>query len=237
MDLQPPRHRQIIGNFLLNMLPTFLGVLMAFWLSEWASERNFRAQERHLLLEIQHELELNLSDLQTNLDGHQKGLAAAKSIQRLMLDSSLSLDTLPNQFVEAVRDFISIQHTAAYETLKSRGLESIRNDSLRLQIADLYDFSFESIEKVEEQYAPHEFFEHYNEPLLRMITRCYDFTPGEVADRRIMPLSALSKEEKNLLNARLMKLKFDRQFSIQAYVEVVGKLELAIAAIKKELGT
>jgi hypothetical protein len=236
MNNHPPR-RRIFGKFILNMLPTFLGVLLAFWLSEWASERNFKAQERHLLLEIQHELELNLSDLKMNLSGHENGLAATNSIQRLMLDGSLSLDTLPIHYTEALRDFISVQHTAAYETLKSRGLTAITNDSLRLQIADLYDFDFESIEKVEEKYAPHEFFEHYNEPFLRIITKCYDFTPGKVVNRRIMPLSALPKEEKNLLNARLSKLKYDRQFSMKAYQEVVKKVELMIGTIKKELGT
>lgn len=235
MDNQPPR-RHFAGTFLLNMLPTFLGVLLAFWLSEWASARNFKAQERHLLMEVQHELELNLSDLEQNLAGHEKGLAAAKSIQRLLSDGSLSLDTLPMHYVEALRDFISIQHTAAYETLKSRGLASIANDSLRLQIADLYDFDFETIEKVEEKYSPHEFFEHYNEPFLRIVAKCYDFTPGEVADRRIMPLSALPKEEKNMMNARLNKIKYDRQFSIRVYQDVVEKVEKAIAAIKKELG-
>jgi hypothetical protein len=236
MDNQSPR-RQFAGTFLLNMLPTFLGVLLAFWLSEWASERNFKVQERHLFLEIQHELELNLSDLKENFKGHEKGLAATKSLQRQLLDGSHNYDTLLQQYVDALRDFISIQHTAAYETLKSRGLASISNDSLRLQIADLYDFEFETIEKIEEKYAPHEFFEHYNEPFLRILAKCYDFTPGEVANRRIMPLSALPKEEKNLLNARLMKLKYDRLFSMEIYSEVIRKVEMVIEAIKKELGT
>jgi hypothetical protein len=234
MDNQSPR-RQFAGTFLLNMLPTFLGVLLAFWLSEWASERNFKAQERHLLKEVQYELERNLNDLKENLGGHEKGLEAAKSLQRLLFDGILSLDTLPMHYMTALRDFISIQHTAAYETLKSRGLSAISNDSLRQQIADLYDFEFETIEKLEDQYAPHEFFEHYNEPFVRIIAKCYDFTPGEVANRRIMPLSALPKEEKNLLNLRLLKLKSDRQFSLAAYEEVVKKVEIAIAAIKKEL--
>lgn len=234
MNDQKPR-RWFASAFFLNMLPTFLGVLLAFWLSEWASERNFKTRERHLLEELQHELELNLKDLNENFEGHNKGLAAAKSIQRYLSDGSLSLDTLPQQYLDALRDFISVQHTAAYETLKSRGVESITNDSLRLHIADLYDFEFETVEKLEEEYEPHEFFGHYNEPFLRVLSKCYDFTPG-ASNRKIMPLSKLPNEEINLLNARLMKLKYDRLFSMEVYSGVIRKVEMVIEAIKKELG-
>lgn len=234
-DIKPSR--KFASGFLFNMLPTFLGVLLAFWLTEWASERDFKAKERHLLEEIQHELEVNLTDLRVNLNGHQAGLLSTKAMQRYLVDDTINQDSLPQHSVNALRDFISIQHTAAYETMKARGVESITNDTLRLHIADLYDFDFETIEKIEEKYAPHEFFVHYNEPFLRLISQCYNFMPGDVANRKIMPLSALPKEEKNLLSARLTKLKYDRLFSISAYEEVIKKVEIVIAAIKKELGT
>ncbi len=234
MKDQSPR-RKFAGTFFLNMLPTFLGVLLAFWLTEWASERDFNARERYLLEEVQHELEVNLNDLKLNLEGHNKGILAIKSIEGYLQNTSSNLDTFPHHYNQALRDFISIQHTAAYETLKARGLEAIANDSLRMLIADLYDFEFETIEKIEETYAPHEFFVHYNEPFLRILSKCYDFSPGKVENRVIMPLTALPKEEKNLLYARLFKLKYDRKFSVLQYEAVIGKVEKGIEAIKKEL--
>lgn len=235
MNNNMPR-RWYASDFFLSMFATLFGVMIAFWLTEWANERDFKDKERHLLMEIQHELELNLKDLKLNMEGHKAGLAAVKSIQTYLQTDTISLDTLPQRYLDALRDFISIQHTAAYETMKARGLESISNDSLRLNIADLYDFEFETIEKIEETFEPHEFFDHYNEPFLKVISKCYDFTPG-AKNKRIMPLSALPKEEKNLLHARLMKLRYDRLFSMAFYSEVVKKVEMTIEAIKKELGT
>jgi hypothetical protein len=228
---------QGIRKFLLNMLPTFLGVVLAFLLTEWASQRDFQAKERHLLTEVQHELEVNLSDLNINLLGHRQAIKSIDKIRGLMKDEKASLDSLNFDLMFALRDFTSIQHTAAYETMKTRGTESVGNDSLRMRISDLYDFDFESIEKIEERYAPHEFFVHYNEPVLQAFAKCYDFTAAQEQNKRIMPLTALPKNELNLLTARFRKLKFDRMMCVKMYEDVAKKTEQLIADIKKELGT
>ncbi|MCC6723464.1 MAG: hypothetical protein IT258_03070 [Saprospiraceae bacterium] len=234
MNPETPR-RWFASDFFLNMLATLVGVLLAFWLTEWASDRDFKSKERHLLQEVHHELSVNLKDLQLNLNGHHSSIASTKALGKLLTDPNASMDTLYFHYIAALRDFTSIQHTAAYETLKSRGVESVTNDSLRTQIADLYDFDFESIQKIEEEYSPHEFFEHYNEPILQSLAKCFDFGATDKAKARIMPLTQLPAIEKNLLNARLRKLIYDRQFSIMNYEGVIKKLEKTLKDLETEL--
>lgn len=225
------------GKVLMDILKTFIGVLLAFWVGEWTADRDFRQKQRYLLVEIQHELELNLADLRLNLGGHEYSINMAKSFRSYLAGTNTNLDTLPMNYLHLLRDFASIQHTAAYETMKARGLESIKNDSLRYQIADLYDFEFETVEKMEEEYAAHEFFEHYNQPMLQILSKCYDFSGTKPKGQRaLLPFTALPKQEKNLMYAWLQKLTIDRDLSVRMYKEVIGKGEKVMEALKKELG-
>ena len=59
-----------------------------------------------------------------------------------MANKKVNSDSLMTYYRDLTRDFISIQNTAGYETLKSRGLELIKNDSLRLQIITLYEYNY-----------------------------------------------------------------------------------------------
>ncbi len=220
-------------KFVQDILKTFIGVFLAFWVGEWTSSRDSKVKENYLLQEIQHELHLNIDDLRTNLGGHQQGIEAAKTFQFYLQNSTSDFDSLNFYFYFLLRDFISIQHTAAYETLKTRGMESIMDDSLRLHIADLYDFEFEAVEKLEEQYYPHEFFEIYNQPMLQILTKCFDFSKKKGENRQIMPLSKLPKQEQNLMHAWLKKIIADRAFSISSYQEAIKKGEKVLEEIKK----
>ena len=49
-------------------------------------------------------------------------------------------------------DYISIQNISGYETLKSNGLELIRDDSLRFEIITLYEYDYSILKKFEEEY-------------------------------------------------------------------------------------
>ena len=69
--------------------------------------------------------------------------------ERPMSDSLRSI--LP--FMQGITTFLS--NTGPYETLKSRGLETIRNDSIRLEISLYYDFEYERIQTNEKQHAEH----------------------------------------------------------------------------------
>jgi hypothetical protein len=58
---------------------------------------------------------------------------------RIVNNIPVDKDSLPIFYHFLTRDFITIQNTSGYQTLKSKGLETIKNDSLRRNIIDLYE--------------------------------------------------------------------------------------------------
>lgn len=224
------------GKFFLDVLKTFIGVLLAFWAGEWQASREAAKKEAHLLLEVEHEVALNLTDLRLNLKGHQMGLAAAESFLKMMDGAEDPGDSLGYHFHVLLRGFISIQHTAAYETMKARGLESIAQDSLRNHISDLYDFEFETIEKLEEGYPPNQFFTTYYQPMIGILAQCYDFSKKKGEPRYILPLSKLPHRDKSLLAAWLKNIKSDRHFMIINYGGIIQKGEKVLAEVRAATG-
>jgi hypothetical protein len=79
-------------------------------------------------------------------------------------------------FLQGITTFLS--NTGAYETLKSRGLETVGNDSVRLQISLYYDFEFEKLLSNERQH-----YEHSTNYLKPLIMKYFD-----LSDHRMSPL-------------------------------------------------
>lgn len=210
-------------KFLYDVFKTFIGVLLAFWVNEWKSSKQSDFTERTALHEIRKELDLNILDLRDNLGGHRIGLESGRYFWKALHNQSVGEDTLMQVYNTLLRNFVSIQHSAAYESVKSRGLEIISDDSLRTQIANLFDFHLEVVEKLEEQYAPHDFFHfyyhHFNEKLLPHIAISdkgkWSFTK---------PLSEMPEADKTQVKMWLMRLMSDRQFMIVNYSNVESEM-------------
>lgn len=114
------------------------GILLALQIDAWRAAREGRVTEVTTLREIGTALALDLLDAEANLDSHQQGYTSA-----LILDAHLGAnrpfaDSLNRHFGQVLGTTFFVPNTAAFETLKSRGLETVSNDSLRLRIANLY---------------------------------------------------------------------------------------------------
>ena len=85
------------------------------------------------------------------------GIDACLFFQDLILGKPRDLDSLELHYYTVTRDFVSIQNTSGYETLKSKGLELIQTDSLRTEIISLYEFDYTILRKLEEDYDEMQF--------------------------------------------------------------------------------
>ena len=210
-------------KFLYDVFKTFIGVFLAFWVTEWKSSKQSNFTEHTALSEIRKELDLDIADLHVNLGGHRTGLEASRYFWKALHNQPVGEDSLMLAYNNLLRNFVSIQHSAAYESVKSRGFEIIRDDSLRTQIANLFDFHLEVVEKLEEQYAPHDFFQfyyhHFNEKLLPHIA---------ISDKGkwtfAKPLSQMPEADKTQFRMWLLRLMSDRQFMIAAYSDVESEM-------------
>lgn len=115
-----------------------LGILIALAANSWWQDREDRHTELEALREMRAALVLDLADLQSDLEAYRK----VESGSQLLLDRfrrgapySPALDTV---FASELIFRIHLSNSSPYESLRSRGLGLISDDSLRLGVIDYY---------------------------------------------------------------------------------------------------
>ena len=76
----------------------------------------------------------------------------------MVKSQDVNIDSFMWNYLSLTRSFVSIQNTAPFDALKSKGLNVVNNDSLRTQIIRLYDFQYDVLEKIEEKYQESQFY-------------------------------------------------------------------------------
>lgn len=205
-----------------EFLSIFIAVVSAFALNNWNENRKDRIAETKILEEILHGLDKDLSDINENLNGHKTGLTACSYFNNAIQGQTVSSDSLSYHFINLTRDFISIQNTSGYTSLKSKGLELVRNDSLRTKIISLYEFDYTIIDKLEEEYYEMQFQENYFRDFNTILSPNFEFDLDGNPVRLIQPLK-ITEKEKKLLLSDLWKIKGNRYYIMHNYVSVQAK--------------
>ncbi len=222
-------------KYAVEFLSIFIAVISAFALNNWNDNRNNKNAESKILSEIYNGLEKDLTDLRLNILGHKTGLKAADYFRKLIARKPVPKDSLMLHYFSLTRDFISIQNTSGYETLKSRGLELVQNDSLRSKIISLYEYDYSTLRKLEEEYYELQFQENYFQEINRLISQNIKLNEDKLITGVNLPLNLTQNEEKVLL-IYLWKIQVNRNFILHYYTEVENKIQALQIEIKDELG-
>jgi hypothetical protein len=221
-------------KYALEFLSIFVAVISAFALNNWNDNRRENRAESKILTEILNGLEKDEKDVGINLMGHEQGIKSCKFWRDIINGKPRNLDTLGDYYLTLTRDFTSIQNTSGYETLKSRGFELLDNDSLRAKIISLYEFQYQTLRKLEEEYYELQFQENYFPEINKAIAPNFVFDDiGNIIDLKL-PLK-LSEEEKNILLSYLWKIQLNRRFVMRFYEEVKVIIDELQVEIKAEL--
>lgn len=204
-------------KYTFDFISIFIAVVSAFALNNWNDNRKINKAETKILAEISNGLEKDLADIELNNNGHKNGIRACSYWRRLVNGDSVANDSLQQNYGYLTRDFISIQNVSGYESLKSRGLEIIEDDSLRYQIIDLYEFDFKIISKLEEQYYEMQFQQNYFSHINDIIHPYLIFSEKGIPIGIEQPLQ-LSEEDKKLLMTYLWKIEVNRQMISDYYL-------------------
>ena len=226
--------KQGCAKFLIEFVSVFVAVVFAFTLNKWNENRKDSIAEEKILYEISNGLKKDLDDIASNMDGHRRGIAACKYWRKVVRNEAFSQDSVWINYILVTRDFISIQNRAGYETLKSKGLELITNDSLRLEIISLYEYDFNNLQKLEERYDEMQFYQNYYQEFSRIVSPFLVFDERGVISSIKTPLE-LNRADKNLLLSYLWKIEVDRNFILYYYSQMQDKTKKLIADIEKEL--
>ncbi|MCP4459053.1 MAG: hypothetical protein GY816_13675 [Cytophagales bacterium] len=207
-----------------------IGILIAFQLSNWRIARDRSNMEIEILQEIKSNLELDLIDINGNTRGHKEKLNLIDTLRNFK-NSSMNDYEVGLYLNSIFRDYLLTPQTSAFETLKAKGVDLIRNDSLRMQILRMYDFNYVTMIKVEEQWGQAQFFED-----LKYIRETY-YDRFDMVKQVVKPKQVdnawLSKPD---IQIRLDHVANEITFILQFYEILNGELNKTIEEIDMELG-
>ncbi|HAA21818.1 MAG TPA: hypothetical protein DCP28_24745, partial [Cytophagales bacterium] len=154
--------------------------------------------------------------------------------RKVFTNEPVSLDSLEGYYGLLTRDFVSIQNTSGYETLKSRGFELIKNDSLRKQIISVYEFDYQYLKKLEEEYYELQFQENYFKEINQVIAPQFTYDSVGNISSIALPLP-ISEADQKVLLSYLWKIKRNRTFILGLYKEVEVNLKELMRDIESEI--
>jgi hypothetical protein len=208
-----------IGEIVLVVI----GILFALQINNWNERRKENNIEHKILVEISKGLKQDLIDIKANTSEHRAGLKACEYYFNMFTNKQVQPDSISYYYTYLTRGYISIQNKSGYESLKSRGLELIKNDSLRTAIIKLYEQDYPFIMKLEEQDPEGNFYGNYYKEINNQIAPNLIFNNyGEMVSIQL-PLHLNDSIQKKMLSY-LWKIKSDRMLILDTYSKVVENL-------------
>lgn len=204
----------------------FISVILAFALTEWSNNQGKKISEEKILLEISNGLKSDSYDVMSNVEAHKSGIKACVFWRKAILENKVENDSVAHYYFLLTRSVISVQNITAYETLKSKGLEIIENDSLREKIIHLYEFDYEVMKKFEEDFQENQFFDNYYIEINKKIAPNLKFDISGNIIGLNLPIK-LNNEEKNILLSYLWKIQIsrnERSVAGKSLTEKINKL-------------
>ena len=129
---------------------TVAGILIALFINRCDETWKKRDLEVKSLQEIHDALGVDLIDIEKTAHWDTSQTRYIQNALNFMDGKLVNRDSLPIYFKHSFFYSFLLANTAAYETLKSRGLDLVQNDSLRLSIAYLYDVTYDFQNKVDQ---------------------------------------------------------------------------------------
>jgi len=132
-----------LKNAIFQIFLIVVGILLALQVDNWKENRKERVFELKILQGVHRDLQSNAQKLQQLIDEDEDLIAGNEKLLEIIRDpaSKFSGD-LEVLFGSINRYSVFYPQRLSYETLKSRGLEVVKNETLRSEIVNLYDYSY-----------------------------------------------------------------------------------------------
>lgn len=211
--------RYAVGEIVLVVI----GILIALQINNWNEDRKEHIIQNKILVEISNGLRQDLIDIKDNMNAHRAGLKACEYYNGIFTHKQVHADSINYYYLYLTRGYISIQNKSGYESLKSRGLELIKDDSLRNDIIKLYEQDYPFIMKLEEQDPEGNFHDSYFNEINNQISPNLIFNKNGEIESIQLPLHVTENEQKKILSY-LWKIKNDRLFILSIYSKIQENL-------------
>jgi hypothetical protein len=198
-----------------------VGVLLALGANNWNAARQERQRELRLLQHLRASLITDLAALKAVGGEVRLRERRMEELQSLLGRNDTNTDSADVRFGAVMRFWDTPLDRSVYEVLKATGLEQISSDSLRLQIAALYDRVYVALEhsQADDRSAVLDVVRPY------YLTRFRGIRFGEVATPVSYTTVTQDPQFRNLLDYRLASLR----------ANAVASTDTAIAAVESLL--
>jgi hypothetical protein len=217
-------------KYLYEFLSVFIAIVFAFMLDRWNDERKDSLAENKILEEIYNGLERDSLDLANDELYFKIAIRGLKYFNDIFDGATMQNDSLVSFYFYFARESIVVQNKSGYESLKSRGLETIQNDSLRSMIIDLYEVDYELARKFNEEHSEYKFMDNYFHKINEVLAPNFEYSKKNQITGIKLPLE-LKEEERNLLKSYIWKIAVGKGDRYQASVggrQKIGKLRTTI---------
>jgi hypothetical protein len=136
-----------IGEILLVML----GILLALQVNNWNEGRKNREIEIEILSVIYANLINDLDDFEKNLIHFSNKKESCNAILEFAENNVSYHDSMSFYFLYASIFPHFTPNTSGYELLKSKGLDLVSNDSLKIAITNLYEYGYKYLQTWESE--------------------------------------------------------------------------------------
>lgn len=222
-----------ISKYFFELLVVVFGVYLGFAANSYSEEQKQKEYVKATIKQMYIGLQQDLDDAEGNRKRHEGGIACARFISKIVKNQDVNIDSFEFVLFNLTRSFVSVQNTSPFETLKSKGLNLITNDSLRSRIIKLYDFQYDVLEKIEETYDESRLFENYNSDIVQILDKSLVYDQNARLEKIILPLN-VTPEERSRLILILKRIINTRYFNINVYDEVIGDMKLLIVSLQNE---
>lgn len=128
-----------IGEIVLVVI----GILIALQINNWNENRKERLVEQKILQAINNDLKTDIVAMKSMLETESAAVVSNRQLITILKDNQSAYKTeYSNKFKSINRYDLFFPKKTGYESLKSKGIEIIQNDSLKSQIVSLYDFEY-----------------------------------------------------------------------------------------------
>ncbi len=222
-------------RYFFEFLSIFIAVISAFALNSWNENRRDRNAEEKILAEIKSGLHLDLFDMNQNRLGHTFGLTMCRHFRNLLNNKTYPKDSLTFAYIYMFMDASAISNKTGYESLKSKGLEIVENDSIRFQIVELYDYYYQIMYKNEEVSESLQIFKNYFNSVNKIMTKYLVYNEnGRLIDFK--NIQNMPENERNEILGYLNVMENSRTIRLRDYKIIEEKINKLIASIDKDQG-
>jgi hypothetical protein len=127
-----------IGEIVLVVI----GILIALQINNWNENRKQKKQEVQILMEIKSDLFQTKNHVLETVSEHKEVLGLAQYLLNAIYDKAPYSDSIYGAFSKAGIDYEVVPKTSGFENLKTIGLNTISDDSLRIAITNIFQLSF-----------------------------------------------------------------------------------------------